>query len=102
MTAPTPPPEFDGGVLSQLHIALIRLDAKVDGLNSRFGEFSRAHDDHETRLRILETRQVPSMMQFQQLAEREYVEPATVWKVVGLLLTLLGIIVPTILTLVLR
>jgi hypothetical protein len=91
---PTPPPEYDGGVLGQLHIAMIRLDAKVDGINTRIGEFTKAHDDHETRLRLLEARPHVRPERLEALENRPSVSPATVWKALGFAVAVLGIIVP--------
>ena len=64
-------------LLGQVHIAVIRLDDKVDGIKESLDEMKRTfdarHQDHETRIRALE--------------KQDYVAPATVWKVIGVLLT---------------
>ena len=80
-------------LLNQIHVAVIRLDV-------RFDLVSKKQDDHEIRIRTLETRPYVSPENFQKLEERSYVSPSTLWKVVGLLtsvaaigLTIIGLIV---------
>jgi len=75
-------------LLQQINIAVIRLDGKMDKLDQRFGDFRDAvnnkfkdieaiQKDQETRLRFLQ--------------DRPYVSPATVWKVVGTLISVMGL-----------
>lgn len=62
-----------GHLLGQVHVAVIRLDAKVDNIAGELrhvrDEHKDDHADHETRIRTLEV--------------RPYVAPATVWKVIS-------------------
>lgn len=68
-------------LMRQIHIAMIRLDTKMDGLahqvNSAQAVYNDRYKDHEERIRMMET--------------RDYVSPATVWKVIGVLLTTVGV-----------
>lgn len=74
-------------LLGQVHVAVIRLDSKVDALKELIKEVKEAINDHEHRLRQLESAQVaPSRIQ--ALEDRDYVAASTVWKVVGLICTL--------------
>lgn len=87
----------DTNLMGQIHVAVIRLDAKVDSINSELRRLSdehlRDHADHEGRIRVLESRQYVSAERFQQVADRPYVAPATVWKVVGAFFAISSIIV---------
>lgn len=71
------------GLLEQIHVATIRLDTKVDNLGLEIrhlrDEHKDDHADHETRIRTLESKPT--------------VSPATVWKVVGVVLTITSILV---------
>lgn len=62
-------------LLRQIHIAMIRLDSKMDGLDKRLNDLQKSYSDkytdQETRIRVLE--------------QRPYVAPATVWRVIGAL-----------------
>ena len=68
-------------LLGQVHIAVIRLDDKVDNLSSLVErmskDFTAKHEDHEKRIRDLE--------------KQPYVSPATVWRVIGALTSLAAI-----------
>lgn len=79
------------GLLEQIHVATIRLDAKVDNLGIELrhlrDEHKDDHADHENRLRALELKPSISPKEFDELKQRPYVSPATVWRVVGVLLT---------------
>lgn len=97
MNASAPPPDNDGGVLTQLHIAMIRLDAKVDGLYGRIAEIGKTHDDHEGRIRSLESQKVDPA-RIKALEDKPSVSPATVWKVIGALISVLGILTTVILS----
>lgn len=70
-----------GGILGQVHIAVIRLDSKVDSMKEDLTNIRVTHKDghvdHEGRLRVLENVRLPS------LENRSYVSPATVWKAIG-------------------
>ena len=77
-------------LLTQVHIAVIRLDAKVDQMREQHADQQTKHLDHEARLRLLEAAQIPPA-KIQQLEDRPYVSPATVWRVVGLLVSLASI-----------
>lgn len=74
-------------VLGQVHVAVIRLDAKFDNINTELRRISdeslRNHVDHESRLRVLEVRPFVTVDRFTALEQRPYVAPATVWKLVG-------------------
>lgn len=78
-----PSPIYRAGtdLMQQIHIAMIRLDTKMDNLTDRVNaaqrSFDISHKDHEERLRLLET--------------RPYVEPATVWKVIGVIIGMAGV-----------
>lgn len=68
-------------LLRQLHIAIIRLDDKVDNLAHRMSVLEKTLGDHlkdhEERIRALES--------------RPYVAPATVWKVLGFCVSVLAL-----------
>lgn len=73
-------------MLQQLHIAMIRLDGKADNQNAALKDLKTVIEerfkDHEARIRLVEA--------------RPYVAPATVWKVVGFLVTVLALAVSVI------
>lgn len=74
-------------LLGQVHVAVIRLDAKVDAIKDQIKEIRDLYNDHEKRIRQLEADQVaPSRIK--ALEDRDYVEAGTVWKVVGLVMSL--------------
>ena len=68
-------------LLNQIHIAMIRLDTKTDSLIQRIAEldkkYSDKYSDQEMRIRALE--------------QRPYVAPATVWKVIGALVSIASV-----------
>lgn len=79
----SPSPIYRAGadLMQQIHIAMIRLDTKMDNLADRVNaaqvSYDKGYRDHEERLRTLES--------------RDYVSPATVWKVIGLILTVVSV-----------
>lgn len=83
-------PDYGADLLGQVHVAVIRLDAKVDAIKDQIKEIRDLYNDHEKRIRQLEAAQV-SPSQIKALEDRDYVEAGTVWKVVGLICTLAGI-----------
>ena len=88
----TPPTDL----LGQVHVAVIRLDAKVDNVNNELrhlrDEHQKNHADHETRIRDIEKSYV-GQTEFQALKERPYVSPATVWKLAGAVTALASLVV---------
>ena len=79
-------PAAGASLLQQLHIAMIRLDGKADTQNTSLKELKtvieKRFEDHEARIRLMES--------------RPYVAPATVWKVVGFLVTVIALVVSVI------
>lgn len=79
--------EAGHNLLGQVHVAVIRLDSKVDNVANELrhlrDEHKDDHADHEIRLRALEIRPHVPVADFQRLEQRPYVSPATVWKVIG-------------------
>ena len=84
-------PNLDRDLLNQVHVAVIRLDGKFDSINQELRRISdeslRNHVDHESRIRFLEAKPAVSVERFLALETRPYVSPATVWKIVGTILT---------------
>lgn len=80
-------PDYGADLLGQVHVAVIRLDAKVDAIKDQIKEIRDLYNDHEKRIRQLEADQV-SPARLKALEDRDYVESGTVWKVVGLVLSL--------------
>lgn len=85
-------PDYGADLLGQVHVAVIRLDSKLDGLKDQFKEFKDLVNDHDHRIRQLEVAQI-SPERIKALEDRDYVAAATVWKVVGLILTVASIAV---------
>lgn len=83
----------DPDLLSQVHIAVIRLDAKVDQLKDGQLEQNNKHLDHETRIRLLETKPHVPVERFVALESRDTVSTATLKWVVGFLISITGIAV---------
>ena len=81
-------PDYGADLLGQVHVAVIRLDSKVDGLKDQIKEFKDFLNDHEQRLRQLESREYVTPDRVKALEDRDYVAAGTVWRVVGLILTL--------------
>jgi hypothetical protein len=90
----TPQTKPDSGpdLLSQVHIAVIRLDAKVDQIKDSQREQREQFQDHEARLRILENRPAVPVERFFALENRETVSPATLKWVVGVVVSVCGVI----------
>lgn len=84
-------PDYGGDLLGQVHVAVIRLDSKVDGLKDQIKEIKDFLNDHEHRLRQLEAREQVAPERIKALEDRDYVAASTVWKVVGLILTIASI-----------
>lgn len=95
----TPPPEQDqryngivsagSDLLNQIHIAVIRLDGKTDSLGIRMADF---RDEIRADVKRLSDTQRDQEVRLRALQDRDYVQPSTVWKVVGALLSVFGII----------
>lgn len=79
----------NSSLLDQINIAMIRLDAKVDNILNQLHNLYNSHQDHETRLRVLEAEKATNKQletletKVQMLDSRPYVAPATVWKAIG-------------------
>lgn len=95
-----PKPDYGADLLGQVHVAVIRLDSKVDGLKDQLRELKDIYNDHERRIRVLEAVQHVSPERIKALEDRDYVASGTVWRVVGLVCTLatlgLGILAMTV------
>lgn len=77
-------------LLQQIQVAVIRVDGKMDNLNTRFGDF---RDSVNAELKALRDVQKDQEERLRKLQERDYVSPATVWKVVGALFSAAGILI---------
>jgi hypothetical protein len=92
MTSPN-----EGNLLNQVHTAVIRLDAKVDNVQSEMRYMRDEHrdtaTDHEARLRKIESTPHVSVERFAALESRPYVSPATVWKFIGALTAIASVAV---------
>lgn len=75
--------------LQQINIAVIRLDGKMDNLNQRFSDFK---DSVNTELKGIRETQRDQEVRLRALQDRDYVQPSTVWKVVGALISVFGIL----------
>lgn len=91
-------------LLEEINVAIIRLDAKVDSkveqILTGLHDMKVGHQDHETRIRIIEHSPRVSVEEFRALAERS-VSVSTMWKVatlfatgVGILLTIINLLLP--------
>lgn len=80
-------PDYGADLLGQVHVAVIRLDAKVDAIKDQIKEIRDLYNDHEKRIRQLEADHI-SPSRITALEDRDYVSAATVWRVVGLILTI--------------
>lgn len=78
-------------LLDQINIAVIRLDAKVDHILEALKDLKAGHQDHETRLRLLENLPRVAVTDFQSLKDSA-VSVSTMWKLVGSAFTLAGLI----------
>lgn len=87
---PNRQPDYGSDLLGQVHVAVIRLDSKVDGLREQMKEIKDLLNDHEHRIRQLEAAQV-SPARLKALEDRDYVAASTVWKVVGLICTVVSV-----------
>jgi hypothetical protein len=91
MTQNNQKPDYGADLLGQVHVAVIRLDAKVDAIKDQIKEIRDLYNDHEKRIRQLEAEPKISLERLKAVEDRDYVAAATVWKVVGLICTLAGI-----------
>lgn len=85
---PNRQPDYGSDLLGQVHVAVIRLDSKVDGLKDQIREIKDFLNDHEHRIRQLESKEHVTPERVKALEDRDYVAAGTVWKVVGLICTL--------------
>lgn len=90
----TPPNEqrYSGtgnDLLQQIHVAVIRVDGKSDNLNQRFTDFRDAVAGELKAIRDIQKDQEDRL---RKLQDRDYVAPSTVWKVVGALISIMGIV----------
>lgn len=81
-------PDYGADLLGQVHVAVIRLDAKVDALKDQIKEIRDLYNDHERRIRVMEAEPKISPERIKALEDRDYVASGTVWRVVGLVCTL--------------
>lgn len=101
MAFPTPPEDslFESGsnLMRQIYVAMIRLDSKVDGVNTRLNDliiqFERRTNDHEDRIRKLENRQYVDPAVVQRLEDRPYVSPASVRWALGVVVAAASLVV---------
>jgi hypothetical protein len=88
--------EGSGSLLGQVHTAVIRLDAKVDNVQTEMrymrDEHRDGHTDHEARIRKIESSYAP-VDRLAKLEERPYVSPLTVWKLLGALTAIAGVVI---------
>lgn len=87
-------------LLDQINIAVIRLDSKVDHILEALKDLKTGHQDHETRLRLLESTPRVSVAEFRALDERA-VSVGTMWRVAGLLASAVGVLL-TVINLLIR
>jgi hypothetical protein len=103
----------DEGLLSQIHIAMIRLDSKLDGLIVQMNNIGETQRDHEIRIRAQEMRPHVDPVRVTKLEERAYVDPGRVSRLeenhvspaglkwaVGITLTIMGILATVIIAIV--
>lgn len=79
-------------LLTQVHIAVIRLDAKVDQMREQYQDQQKKHLDHEARLRLLEVQHV-SPDRVKALEDKPTVSPSTLQWVVGIIFTIAAVTV---------
>jgi hypothetical protein len=87
-------------LLQQVHIAIIRLDDKVDNLSTSVNNKVDNLSNRVSELKIsFDSRYQDQEARIRHLESRPYVAPATVWKVVSLVCTLatigLGVLAAT-------
>lgn len=78
-------------LLNQLHVAMIRLDTKFDGVSDQIRQIKKDLEerlsDHEKRIRDIEARPSTNDLsrQIQELtnSSKDYVSTATMWKMFG-------------------
>lgn len=79
-------------LLGQVHIAVIRLDAKMDSFTAMIRDLRDTQLDHEQRIRILESlpRYQPERL---QALESNHVTPASVKWAVGTIITIASVVI---------
>ena len=90
----------DGDLLSQIHIAMIRLDSKLDGLIQQVNNIVETQRDHEIRLRSLELKPHVDPQRVVKLEDKEYVTTAGVWRVVGAVVGIVSVLATVIIAIV--
>lgn len=78
----------DTELLTQLNVAIIRLDDKVTHVLEALRDLRMGHQDHETRLRVIEAAYA-TRTQLKEVENKPTVSPGTMWKVAGVLGTAL-------------
>ena len=78
-------------LLNSLNVGLIRLDTKMDSVLGSLKDMKEQHQDHETRIRVLESIARVSPADFQMLKDSA-VTASTMWKIAGALFTLAGLL----------
>lgn len=92
----------DNELLTQLNVGLIRMDGRLDNIQEMLRDLRTSHQDHETRIRIIEptyvTRTVLRELEdalnrkIKEIDDKPTVSPGTMWKVAGLALTVTSIL----------
>lgn len=78
-------------LLNVLNVGMIRLDTKVDSILGSLKDMKEQHQDHEARIRVLESLPKVSPVDFQALKDGS-VSSSTLWKILGAMFTLTGLL----------
>lgn len=88
--------------LTQLAAAQIRMDGKLDNIMGSLQRLEANHHDHELRLRLVEAayttrvalRETEEALnrKIKEVSDKPTVSPGTLWKVVGLITTVAGLL----------
>lgn len=86
----------DADLLGQVHVAVIRLDTKMDNITTELArvrtDMGDRHRDHEQRIRKLEGDHV-TVEQFTELRNRPHISPASVRWLVGTVIAFAGLVI---------
>lgn len=93
--------QTDNELLTQLNVAMIRLDGRLDNILELLRDLRSSHQDHEMRIRVIEPAYVSRStlreledalnIRIKEVYDKPTVSPATLWKVAGLLATVAGL-----------
>lgn len=93
--------QTDNELLTNLNVAMIRMDGRLDNIVELLHDLRSSRQDHETRLRLIEATYATRLQikeleealsrRIKEIADKPTVSPGTLWKVIGVVVPVVGI-----------